>query len=97
MIPEKIEQLLKDRNEPDFFVEGNRSAYDDIHAEISQYVKHGTDSITFSVDAELLLQAEAVLETYGWTVEEAIVLFLMWCVTNPERLPAWYEKSKEDD
>ena len=48
-----------------------------------------------NVEVELLARAEAVLRSYGWTAEEAMVLFTMWCIVCPEKLGAWYAKAKE--
>lgn len=89
MVPAKIAQFLKNRNEPDFFDIENRAACNEIHDQITQYVNEGTEVFTFSIDTELLVQAEAVLKSYGWTLEEATVLFLMWCVSCPDEMEAW--------
>lgn len=89
MIPERIAQFLKNRTEPDFFDAGNRAACNEIHDQITQYVNEGTEVLTFSVDAELLVQAESLLKSYGWTLEEATVLFLMWCITCPDEMETW--------
>lgn len=90
MIPTKIEHFLKSKVEPDFFIDENRSDYAEIHESVRQYVKSGTETITFHVDVDLLQKAEALLEGYGWTLEEAMVLFLTWCVLCPDRMQAWY-------
>lgn len=95
MIPAKIEQFLKTKVEPDFFIDENRSDYAEIHESVRQYVKSGTETITFHVDVELLLKAEAVLKVYGWTLGEAMVLFLIWCVLCPDRMQAWYATAKD--
>lgn len=97
MIPAKIEQFLKTKVEPDFFIDENRSDCAEIHESVRQYVKSGTETITFHVDGDLLLKAEAVLKAYGWTLEEAMVLFLTWCVLCPDRLQAWYATAKDGE
>ena len=89
MVPAKIAQFLKNRTEPDFFDAQSRDSCNEIHDQITQYVNEGTEVFSFSIDAELLVQAEAVLKSYGWTLEEATVLFLMWCISCPNELEAW--------
>ena len=89
MIPARIEQLLKTLPEPDFFIGKNRAAADDIHDLLRQYVEQGTASLEVNVDVDLMLKVEKVLRGYGWTVEEAMVLFCMWCIVCPDRLSTW--------
>ena len=50
-----------------------------------------------NVDVDLMLKVEKVLRGYGWTVEEAMALFLMWCIVCPDRLSAWYDKTKDGE
>lgn len=90
MIPAKIAAFLKNRTEPDFFDADQRAACNDIHDQVTQYVNEGTEVLTLSADAELITLAEAVVRKYGWTLEEATVLFLMWCITCPDEMEAWY-------
>lgn len=97
MIPAKVEQFLKKQNESDFFVSENRAECTEIHDHARAYVENGTKTITLNVDAELLRQAEAMLNAYGWTIEEATVLFFMWCVTCPEKMCAWYKNIKDGE
>ena len=94
MIPARIEQFLKTLPEPDFFIGKNRTAADEIHDLLRQYVEQGTASLEVNVDVDLMLKVEKVLRGYGWTVEEAMALFLMWCIVCPDRLSAWYDKTK---
>ena len=89
MIPTRIEQFLKTLPEPDFFIGKNRTAADEIHDLLRQYVDQVTATIAVKVDVELLKQVDAVLRGYGWTVEEAMVLFCMWCIVCPDRLSTW--------
>lgn len=88
MIPARIEQFLKTLPEPDFFIGKNRTSADDIHDLLRQYVEQGTASLEVNVDVNLMLKVEKVLRGYGWTAEEAMALFLMWCIVCPERLSA---------
>ena len=97
MIPTRIEQFLKTLPEPDFFIGKNRTAADEIHDLLRQYVEQGTASLEVNVDVDLMLKVEKVLRGYGWTVEEAMALFLMWCIVCPDRLSAWYDKTKDGE
>ena len=90
MIPAKIAEFLKNRTEPDFFDADNRAACNEIHDQVAQCVNEGTEVLTLSADADLISLAEAVLRNYGWTLEEASVLFLMWCIACPDEMEAWY-------
>ena len=71
MIPTRIEQFLKTLPEPDFFIGKNRTAADEIHDLLRQYVEQGTATIEVTVDVDLLLKAENVLRGYGWTAGES--------------------------
>lgn len=97
MIPARIEHFLKTLSEPDFFIGKNRTAADEIHDLVRQYVDQGTATIEVKVDMELLIKVEAVLRSYGWTAEEAMVLFAMWCIVCPERLSTWCSKTKDGE
>lgn len=93
MIPAKIEQFLKSLSEPDFFCDENRDACEEIHELVREYVRNGTALFKADIDAQLLLQAEKALLGYGWTSEETMVLFCMWCIVCPERISAWYSRT----
>ena len=97
MIPAKLEQFLKNLNEPGFFISTIRDACAEIHDLIRDYVKNGTETIEVEIDVDLLLKVEKVLLALGWTVEEALVLFLLWCIVCPEQMNEWYEKVKDGD
>lgn len=94
MIPAKVEQFLKNLNEPDFFDREHLDACAEIHDVVREYVENGTETIEVEIDVDLLMKVEKVLRHYGWTVEEALVLFLMWSIVCPERMNEWYEKVK---
>ena len=97
MIPAKVEQFLKNLNEPDFFISANRDACAEIHELVRDYVENGTETIEVEINVDLLLKVEKVLRVLGWTVEVALVLFLLWCIVCPERMNEWYEKVKDGE
>ena len=94
MIPARIEQFLKTLPEPEFFIGKNRAAADEIHDLIMQYLDQGTATIEVKVEVELLKQVDAVLRGFGWTAEEAMVLFCMWCIVCPDRLSTWCSEKR---
>lgn len=97
MIPARIEQFLKTLPEPDFFIGKNRTAADEIHDLLRQYVEQGTATLEVKVDVDLMQKVGNVLRGYGWTAEEAMVLFCMWCIVCPERLNAWCSEMKDGE
>lgn len=97
MIPAKIEQFLKDMTEPDFFDREHLDACAGIHDLVREYVENGTETIEVEINVGLLLKAEKELRGLGWTVEEALVLYLLWCIVCPEQMKGWYEKVKDGD
>ena len=48
--------------------------------------------MTVDLDEGLIRRAEKALGAIGWTVEEALVLFLYWCISCPAQLEAWAKK-----
>ena len=96
MIPANVEQFLKNRNELGFFVSEDRAACAEIHESVRRYVENGTETIMLNVDTELLQQAETMLSAYGWTIEEAAVLFFMWCAACPKEMSAWWLRCREE-
>lgn len=97
MIPERIERFLKTMKEPDFFIEENRAVCAEIHDCISRYVEGSTETMEVAIDRELLVQVDVILKNYGWTAEEAMVLFYMWCIVCPERMKLWCAKIQKGE
>ena len=97
MIPAKIAEFLKNRTEPDFFDADNRAACNEIHDLLRRYIEQGTATLEVKVDVDLLQKVENVLRGYGWTTEEAMVLFCMWCIVCPDRLSTWCSKMKDGE
>lgn len=97
MIPAKIEQFLKGMNEPDFLDRKHLDACMRIHDLVREYVENGTGTIEVEINVDLLMKAEKVLWGLDWTVEEALVLYLLWCIVCPEQMKSWYEKVEDGD
>ena len=97
MIPAEVEQFLKAVDAPSLFTQESREVCEAVHKHIRQAVEQGTETMTIPVDADLLAQAEEVLNGYGWTVEESAVLFFMWCVACPEQVKVWLAKCRNGE
>lgn len=50
-----------------------------------------------NVDVDLMLKVEKVLRGFGWTAEEAMVLFCLSCIVCPDRLNTWCGKTKDGE
>ena len=83
--------------EPHFFHHPDDPALRQVHEEIRQTIQNATGTLSIEMDDGLIRQAENVLASIGWTIEEAIVLFLFWCISCPERLTVWAKKHGTED
>ena len=66
MIPAEVERCLKAVNAPSLFTQENQEAGEAIHKHIRQVIEQGTDTVTISIDADLLAKVEETLKGYGW-------------------------------
>ena len=89
---QRICDYVKSRPEPDFFHQPDDQALLQIHEDIKQSIERATDTMTVDLDEDLIRRAEKALGAIGWTVEEALVLFLYWCISCPAQLEAWAKK-----
>ena len=87
----RICEYVAHRAEPDFFSRPDDEELKAIHTEIQHGIETATEVMTFEMDQELMLRAERILSAIGWTLEEACILFLYWCIECPEELTAWNE------
>lgn len=94
MIPIEIRRFLKTRNEPPYVLYATKAVSNEIHECVKQYINYAKASMSIELDEELFTQAERILSQYDWTLEEMTVLFLMWCVTCPDRMQAWWNQRK---
>ena len=85
----KIRDYVATRTEPSFFCKPNDEELALIHTEVQHSIETATDVMTFEIDLDVMLQAQAFLATIGWTLEEACVLFLYWFVECPKEAVAW--------
>ena len=87
----KIADFVSKRTDPYFFSSQEDAKLTDIHTEVRRSIEDATDEMTFEVDVSLMAQAEGVLAAKGWTLEEAVVLYLYWLAVSPEKAKAWNE------
>ena len=66
MIPAEVERCLKAVDAPSLFTQENQEAGEAIHKHIRQVIEQGTDTVTISIDADLLAKVEETLKGYGW-------------------------------
>lgn len=85
---ELIRDFVSFRTEPDFFDDPD-DTFEIVHGEIKHCMEMATEIVTVTVDLELMQSAEKKLAEIGWTLEEAFILFLYWCVTNPNAVGEW--------
>lgn len=90
---QRICDYVKSRPEPDFFHQPDDQALLQIHEDIKHSIEKATDTMTVDLDEDLIRRAEKVLGAIGWTVEEALVFFLYWCISCPAQLEAWAKKN----
>lgn len=83
--------------EPDFFHHADDPLLQQAHEEIRRSIEEATETITIMMDIRLVHRAEKVFASIGWTVEEALILFLYWCMDCPEQLAAWAKKHGIED
>lgn len=95
MVPKKIAETLQQMRTPDFFAKEHRAATEEIHDILRECIEQATDTMTIELDWNLLLLVEKVLKVYGWTVEETLVLYVMWCITCPDDYDRWLAEIEE--
>lgn len=83
---------VKTCTEPNFFHHPDDLALSQAHDEIRRSIEEATEIITIQMDIKLIHRAEKVFASIGWTMEEALILFLYWCIECPEQLAAWAKK-----
>ena len=88
----KIVDFVSKRTDPNFFSSQADAEMASIHKEVQRSIESATDELTFEVDLSLMKQAEAVLAEKGWTLEEAVVLYLYWLAVSPEKAKAWNDQ-----
>ncbi|MDO4990282.1 MAG: hypothetical protein Q4E45_07215 [Eubacteriales bacterium] len=89
---QQICDYVSPRTEPDFFDHPD-DTLKEIQGEIKKGIETASEVMTITVDQELKERAEKKLSGIGWTLEEAFILYLYWCITCPSSVDAWLQKA----
>lgn len=60
-----------------------------VHTEIQRGIEAAEETVTLDLPLSLIYQAEECLKDKGWTLEEAINLFLYWHQKCPDAVQNW--------
>lgn len=55
-----------------------------------------TEVLTIAIDTELKEQVEQIIQPMGTSLEQLIIRFLIWCVSEPEQAIDYLQKAKEE-
>ena len=94
---QKIRDYVATRTDPGFFSNPDDKELAFIHAEIQRGIETATDVMTFEIDLDVMLRAQAFLATIGWTLEEACILYLYWFIECPKEAVAWDKAHRNQD
>lgn len=85
---DKIMEYVSGKETPDFFKDPDE-ALRPIHEEIRKAISIAEATLTVELDMDLAVRAEKHLGSLGWTLEEACILYLYWCISDPDRTEKW--------
>lgn len=80
---------------PSFFSAGCSPELNEMQSIIQTELLGETVTVTIQIDDEILKAVSEYLATIGWTVEESCILFIKWCIANPERIDPWLKSTQE--
>jgi hypothetical protein len=86
---QKIRDYVATQKEPNFFSNNGDEELAIVHTETQRGIETATDVMTFEIDLDVMLRAQALLATIGWTLEEACILYLYWFIECPKEAIAW--------
>ena len=87
----RICEYVSGHTEPDFFDRPD-DALSDIQIEIQRGIKAATEVMNIEADEKLMRRAGEKMAEIGWTLEEASILYLYWCIECPDAAEAWNTK-----
>ena len=87
----RICEYVSGHAEPDFFDKPD-DALSDIQIEIQRGIKAATEVMNIEADEKLMRRAGEKMAEIGWTLEEASILYLYWCIECPDAAEAWNTK-----
>lgn len=59
-------------------------------------MENSTEVLTITIDTELKEQVEQIIQPMGTSLEQLIIRFLIWCVSEPEQAIDYLKKAHED-
>ena len=59
-------------------------------------MEHNTEVLIITIDSELNEQVEQIIQPMGISLEQLIIRFLVWCVSEPEQAIDYLQKVQED-
>ena len=59
-------------------------------------MENSTEVLTITIDTELKEQIEQIIQPMGISLEQLIIRFLVWCVSEPEQAIDYLHKAKAD-
>mgnify|MGYP000457370014 FL=1 len=59
-------------------------------------MENSTEVLTITIDTELKEQIEQIIQPMGISLEQLIIRFLVWCVSEPEQAIDYLQKAKAD-
>lgn len=83
-------------DKPNFFADPQREGLEEMHQYIQEELRGETVTIEVEFDPIALAEFEKYLASFGWTVEEAANLYLMWCAFAPEKFRDWHIKTNKE-
>ena len=92
----RICDFVSPRTEPDFFDHPDPDLRE-VQDEIRRGIETASEVMTITVDQELKERTEKKLSEIGWTLEEAFILYLYWCITCPSSVDAWLQKARNGE
>ena len=57
---------------------------------------NSTEVLTITIDTELKEQVEQIIQPMGISLEQLIIRFLVWCVSEPEQAIDYLQNAHED-
>ena len=57
---------------------------------------NSTEVLTITIDTELKDQVEQIIQPMGISLEQLIIRFLVWCVSEPEQAIDYLQNAHED-
>lgn len=91
---EEIMEYVSGKEKPDFFNDP-KERIQQIRDRVRNAIATAPATITVELNMDLAVLAEKTLASYGWTLNEACILYLYWCISDPERTEKWIKEQRK--